>query len=141
MEKLVSVLFISVLVLIPCLAGCFDSYSLIENVTWEMESYGDAGDLTKALDNADFTLYLDSKEGTFSGSIGVNSYFGKYRLTGSFLSFPDDTVAVTELYVSKEVQQQQEAYLHIFMNADKCEMVKGKLHITSGDQLIVYHKK
>ncbi len=139
MKKL-SVLSVSILAFILCLTGCYNSSSLVEDVTWVMESYGDADNLTGALNNADFTLYLDSTEGTFSGSIGINTYSGKYQLNGSELSFPDKTVAVTELYAGEELQQ-QESYLHIFMNADSCEMVKGKLHITYGDLLIIYHKK
>jgi len=139
MKKQVLALLVLSLVMVVSPAGCYNS--LIENVTWVMESYGDPDNLAEALDNAEFTLYLDSAEGEFSGSIGVNTYYGKYQLNGNELLFPDKTVGVTQLYVGEEIQQQQEAYFHILMNADKCEMVRGKLHVTSDDGVIIYKKK
>jgi ethanolamine utilization protein EutQ (cupin superfamily) len=61
-------------------------------------------------------------------------------LNGSEIAFPEG-VAYTQLFKSEEIQQQEETYLSWFSTADNIEMVKGKLHITCDDQVIIYHKK
>ena len=115
----------------------------VEDITWVMEAYGDADTYTTLVRNAEFTLYLDSGEGTFNGNVGVNRYSGNYKLEGDQLSFPDHMIAVTQAYQGEALQQQQEEYLHIFMNSDTCEVIDGKLHITDSDSdsWIIYHRR
>ena len=110
---------------------------------WVMEAYGDVDTYTTPVQNAEFTLYLDSGEGTFNGNVGINIYSGNYKLEGDQLSFPDHMIAVTQAYQGEELQQQQEEYLDIFMNSDTCEVIDGKLHITdsNSDNWIIYYKK
>jgi heat shock protein HslJ len=105
-----------------------------------MEAYGDSSDYHLALENAEFTLYLDSTDGSFSGNVGPNRYGGKYKLDGDNLSFPDRQYFVTELWVNEAVQQQQTSYFSILMNADICEVIDGKLHITAGDRWMIFYR-
>jgi heat shock protein HslJ len=99
--------------------------------------------LYDAVQNAEFTLYLDSSAGTFGGNVGINRYSGNYKLEGNQLSFPNHMIAVTQLYQGESLQQQQEEYLDIFMASDICEVIDGKLHITDSDSgnWIIYHKQ
>lgn len=114
---------------------------LVEDITWVMEAYGDADTYKTLVRNSDFTLYLDSGEGTFSGNVGINRYSGNYKLEGDQLSFPDHMIAVTQAYQGEDLQQQQEEYLHIFMNSDTCEVIDGKLYVSGGDRWIICHRK
>jgi heat shock protein HslJ len=113
----------------------------VENITWVMEAYGDSSTHNLALENAEFTLYLDSGKGTFSGNVGINRYSGNYKLEGNQLSFPDHMIAVTQAYQGESIQRQQEEYLDIFMASDICEVIDGKLHITDGDRWIIYCRR
>jgi heat shock protein HslJ len=108
-----------------------------------MEAYGDSSANNLALENAEFTLYLDSSAGTFGGNVGINRYSGNYKLEGTQLSFPDHMIAVTQAYQGESIQRQQEEYLHIFMASDTCEVIDGKLHITDSDSdsWIIYYKQ
>ena len=115
----------------------------VEDMTWVMEAYGDSSSYNLALENVEFTLYLDTTDGSLSGYVGVNRYSGNYKLEGDQLSFPDHMIAVTQAYQGEALQQQQEEYLHIFMNSDTCEVIDGKLHITDSDSdsWIIYHHR
>lgn len=113
----------------------------VENITWIMEAYGDADSCNIALENAEFTLYLDSINGSCAGSVGINSYWAEYVLDGNQLSFPDKQVAVTQLWISDIVKQQQDLYLNILLNSETCEVIDGKLHITGGDTWIIFHRQ
>lgn len=135
MKKLVFVLAVSMIVLIPAVTGCF-YVSIIENVTWVMESYGNS----EALDDVEITLYFDSSEGEFTGNAGINTYSGKYQLIGTTINFPEGYVK-TVMAGNEETMQQEEEYLLMFVTADSIEMVRGKLHITSDDGVIIYKKK
>lgn len=170
MKKLFLVLFISAIICMSFIAGCakdtvtqtvtstftttstFTSTTVIstvtttkllyqvEDITWVMEAYGDSSTHNLALENAEFTLYLDSTDGSFSGNVSLNSYGGKYELDGNKLAFPDHQYFVTQLWVSEAVEQQQTSYFSIFMNSDTCEVIDGRLHITDGDRWIIYHE-
>ena len=113
----------------------------VEDMTWVMEAYGDSSSYNLALENVEFTLYLDTTDGSLSGYVGPNRYEGKYRLYGDKLSFPGHEYFVTLLGTHEAVQQQQSSYFSILMNADTCEVIDGKLHITGGDSWIIYYKK
>ncbi len=171
MKKPVLMLFISVIVFLTSLAGCakdivtqtatstFTTTSTftytavvstvtttkylypVEDITWVMEAYGDSSTNNLAPENAEFTLYLDSAEGTFSGNVGINRYSGNYKLEGNQLSFPDHMIAVTQAYQGESIQRQQEEYLDIFMASNTCEIIDGKLHITAGDRWIIYSRR
>ncbi|MDD4923970.1 MAG: META domain-containing protein [Dehalococcoidales bacterium] len=113
----------------------------VEDILWVMDTYGDAFTYTIPVQYAEFTLYLDSSKGEFSGNVGINRYWGHYKLEGNQLSFPDRILAVTQAYQGESLQQQQEEYLSIFMNSDTCEVVDGKLHITDEDRWIIFYRQ
>lgn len=163
MKKPVFVLLMPLIVCAYFLTGCSDNvtvtvtdtatYTLtetftttkvlypVEDIIWVMDAYGDSDTYSPALKNAEFTLYLDSIDGRCRGNVSLNSYWANYQLDMNQLSFPDRQYAVTELWISDVVKQQQDAYFSILMNSDKCEVIDGKLHITDRDRWIVFYKK
>jgi heat shock protein HslJ len=106
-----------------------------------MEAYGDASSYNLALENAEFTLYLDSTDGSCTGNVGLNSYWAEYILDGDQLSFPTKQVAITQLWINEVVKQQQDTYLSILLNSDTCEVIDGKLHITGGERWIIFYRQ
>ncbi len=106
-----------------------------------MEAYGDSTAYNLALEDAVFTLYLDSTNGSCTGDVGPNRYWAEYLLDGNQLSFPTRQVAVTQLWISDAVKLQQDAYLSILLNSEACEVIDGKLNITGGDRWIIFHRQ
>lgn len=113
----------------------------VEDITWVMEAYGNASEFHLALENAEFTLYLDSTDGSCTGDVGVNSYWAEYILNGNQLSFPTRQVAVTQLWISEVIKQQQDIYLSMLLNSETCEIIDSKLHITGGNGWIIFHRQ
>jgi heat shock protein HslJ len=105
-----------------------------------MEAYGDADSHNIALDGREVTLYLNSVEGRFNGNAGVNSYWGKYQLNGTTITFPEG-LAITSAGGPEIVMQQESIYINIFSLSDTCEVIDGKLRITGGDRWIIFHRQ
>jgi heat shock protein HslJ len=105
-----------------------------------MEAYGDESTDNLALEGWDVTLYLNSVLGTFNGNAGINSYWGRYELNETTITYPEG-LAITSAGGPEIVMQQESVYINIFSLSDTCEVIDGKLHITGGDGWIIFHRK
>jgi heat shock protein HslJ len=100
-----------VLCLALCLAGCGSSGGSggkIENVNWDLRSYDANGTMTSVPSGVQVTALF--KSGRVTGSSGVNTYQGTYKLSGTgditiskiattLMAGPPEAMAVEQAYV------------------------------------------
>ncbi len=114
------------------------SGGLLEDITWVLESYGEAESLQTVLAGTEITALFDSGEGQISGSAGANNYFGGYQISKNKLSIQE--IAHTEMYRldPEGVMEQEDDYLKTLQGAESYEISVGKLQITSGNQVLIF---
>lgn len=132
-----SVLILIVLVLSIGLAGCGEETSLsLEDTTWVLESYGEPGNTTVALEETEVTVLFESAKGEVGGSAGCNGYGGTYELDGNELKFLE--LMTTLMYCNEQVNDQEVEYMNILQAAESFEIKGGKLTINCGDNVLIY---
>ncbi|MFC1935145.1 META domain-containing protein [Chloroflexota bacterium] len=127
-------LLISIVGLAACGSGAF-----IEDTIWELESYGETGNLQTVIQDTEITAEFVSSEGTVKGSASCNSYFGSYQLEGSKLSIPGP-IGATEMYCAEPegVMDQEQEYLATLQLAESYEMDGNELRINCGSQVLIF---
>jgi len=136
------ILLPTMLAALSATTGCFphmpvtpDVQPSLENTAWVLQSLGQPGNLTPALENIEVTLVFsgDSQAG---GNGGCNAYGGSYQSdTDGSLSFTD--LFHTEMYCMEPgVMDQEQLFLDALLAAERYEVVDGTLHIT-GDGMVL----
>ncbi|MFC2056555.1 protease inhibitor I42 family protein [Chloroflexota bacterium] len=115
-----------------------ENKKLLENIKWELESYGEQGALKAVMEGTRITATFDSNEGQVNGSAGCNNYFGEYRIIKNTISIP--MIGNTEMYcMEPEGRMEQETqYLKMLSEAESYEVNGGKLLIYAENQVLVF---
>ena len=134
MKILVMLLLSSMIGLASCSYG-----SPIEDTVWELESYGEKGNLQSVIQDTEITAEFVSSKGTVEGSAGCNSYSGSYEVEDSQLSIPGP-IAATEMYCMEPegVMDQEQQYLEILQAAESYSVEDGELQINCGSQVLIF---
>lgn len=112
----------------------------LENTTWVLQSYGQSGNLTSTLKDAEITAMFDSAKGQVAGSAGVNRYFGGYELKDNKLSIPGP-LASTMMAGPQPLMDQETEYLTALQAAESYKIEGDKLTITCGGKVLIFRKK
>ncbi len=123
----------SIIGLVACGSG-----ASIEDTIWELESYGETGNLQTVIQDTEITIEFVSAEGKFQGSAGCNSYFGSYEVEGGQLSIPGP-IGSTEMYCMEPegIMDQEQEYLATLQLAESYEMDGNELQINCGSQVLI----
>lgn len=110
----------------------------LEDITWLLESYGEAGSRQTVLEETEITVFFDSAEGMVSGSAGANTYSAAYQISENTLSI--QAIARTEMYRldPEGVMEQEDYYLETLQAAEGYEISAGKLQITAANELLIF---
>lgn len=111
-----------------------------EDILWELRYYGSPDNMQTVLENTDITIEFLSADNELKGSGGCNSYFGGYT-TGTDNSLQISSMGYTEMAcMSPGVMEQEQKYFELLYAAGKIEVIDNELHITCGDEKLVYEK-
>ena len=122
------------------LSACVTSASSsgLTGSAWKLLSYGPASQQIQALSDID-TLVAFNPDGLISGSLGCNSFGGKYRAAGGQISFSEMTQ--TMMACETRVLDQESAVMQIFSSNTRFTLQSGILTITSedGDSVVIFY--
>ena len=111
----------------------------IEDITWELEAYGDVGSLEPPLAGTTITAQLKSGDGQVVGSSGCNSYFVDYEIDGYELTIIPPISSTMMLCFPNDVMAQEHDYLDLLGDAESFRIQDDKLVIeVSGDKELVF---
>ncbi|MFC2008960.1 META domain-containing protein [Chloroflexota bacterium] len=107
----------------------------LEDSSWALEAFGQPGNLTPAIAGKEPTIDFDSDE--LSGSAGCNSYFGSYT-SDKYGALEVSQLGNTEMACMEPgVMQQEQFFLDALRLAESYRVVKGKLRVVGGGNLLV----
>ena len=109
----------------------------LEDTLWELESYGNPGNLTDIIEDTEITIEFISAEGKLRGSAGCNSYFGGYTISDGKITI-DSPVGSTMKACPEPIMNQEVEYLAILQNVESYQIDDDKLEIISGDKVLVF---
>ena len=135
------ILILLLLPLLACSTQLSPQGANLENTTWQLQSYGETGNLRALLNGTEITATFDSVQGRVHGSAGANTYSGSYKVSGDKLSISE--LAWTEMYRLDPpgVMEQEAEYLRIFKAAESFQVNNSTLQINSGKQVLAYTEK
>ena len=140
--KNITRILVALLVLLTIgLAACGTKAEALEDTTWVLESYGGPVNLQAVLEGTEITALFDSAKGQVDGSAGCNGYFGGYEAKGKELSISH--LASTEMWCAlpEGVMEQEQEYLTVLQTAESYQIQDGQLHLTCGQQVLVFRRK
>jgi heat shock protein HslJ len=136
-----AILALLLLSLLACSTQPSSQSAGLENTTWQLQSYGETGNLRTVLNGTEITVTFDSVKGQVRGSAGANTYSGTYEVSDNKLSIRELTW--TEMYRLDPpgVMEQESEYLKLFGDAESFQVKDGKLQINAGNQVLIYIEK
>jgi heat shock protein HslJ len=114
-----------------------DAVASLENVRWELVSWGSPGAETPVIEGSTVTLEF-SASGEVGGSGGCNSYGGNYEVQENRLVF-GEIVSTLIACADQAVTEQEMQYLAALQSAGRYEISNGMLTIWYGDESGVLH--
>ncbi len=123
---------------ISCTKDAVTNQGSLENVTWLLEFYGTAGNMTAVAEGRNLTLYFNSQSHRFSGESGVNYYEGPYEIDGSRLTITK--LITTQVGGPEPFLSQEETYQHILASAQAFEIQGEMLTITGNKGILIFAK-
>ena len=131
--RAIAVIFVTVLSLIA-LVGCSHADDPLRGTRWTLSGW-----TLSSLDPADFTITVKFGGGRISGSSGVNSYSGPYRL-GSHNAFSAGPLASTEIGGTEQATRAEGAYLTLLGEAESYELVANRLTLLdkAGNESLIF---
>ena len=127
------------------LSGCTSKSSAqgdeLENIIWQLQSYGETGNQRDVIYSTEISLEFDGVRGKVFGSSGANAYFGRYDIGGAKMSISE--LAWTEMYRLDPpgVMEQEAEYLKIIAESESFTMKDGILQIYSGENALFFTEK
>ena len=129
MKKLTIILII----LLITLSACAGNSASLEG-EWKLVAYGNAANPTPALPNAETSINFGA-DGQFGGTVGCNTFGGKYKVSGDEITFSG--VFSTEMFC-EETSEQESLVLGILSEKTMKFQVDGdRLTLTSLDDASV----
>ena len=138
-------LLVAVLFLTACSPVTPKPLPTLENTTWMLQSYGQPENLKSVqkgyiyLRNVEITAVFDSVKGQVTGSSGVNTYRGGYKLEDNKLSI--SVFIMTQLGGPQPLIDQEEEFLNLLQAAESFQITDGRLQINCGQQVLVFTEK
>ena len=116
---------LAALLLIPvsliALVGCSPSDSPLDGTRWGLDVW-----TLSYVSPRDFPITAEFADGRISGSSGVNTYSGPYRL-GPGTAFSAGPFAATQMVGSEQAMRTEAAYLTLLRQAKSFKMTHAKL--------------
>ena len=133
--KILAIIFL--LISIIGLAACGSGAS-IEDTIWELESYGETGNLQTVIQDTEITIEFKSAESKAAGSGGCNSYFVGYEINrGELTIIPP--IGSTMMACPEPIMDQEQEYFELLETVETFQIQNGKLTIScSGNTMLVF---
>ncbi|MDD4985016.1 MAG: META domain-containing protein [Dehalococcoidales bacterium] len=111
----------------------------IEDITWELQAYGDAGALSSLLAGTTITAEFKSDEGQVGGSGGCNSYSVEYEIDGSQLTIIPPITSTMMLCFPSARMTQEHDFFELLSAAETYSIHDDELSIyCSGDGELIF---
>jgi heat shock protein HslJ len=118
----------AVALLLVGVVGCSRGDNPLDGTQWKLSDW-----TLSSLSPADFTITAKFADGRISGSSGVNSYSGPYRL-GSGNAFGVGPLASTEMAGPEPAMRAEGAYLTLLGQATSYKLAEGRLTLFDGGE-------
>jgi heat shock protein HslJ len=102
----------------------------IEDITWELEAYGDVGSLKDLVEDTNITAEFQSAEGRVVGTAGCNSYFVDYEIDNNELTIIPPIGATMMLCFPQAVMEQEQEYFNLLKTAETFQIHDDTLTIS-----------
>ncbi len=111
----------------------------IEDITWELEAYGDVGSLTDLVEDTNITAEFRSAEDRIVGSGGCNNYFVDYEIDNYELTIAPSISTTMMLCFPSAVMDQEHEYFELLKAAETFQVDDDRLIIScSGNRELVF---
>ena len=105
----------------------------IEDITWELEAYGDVGSLKPLLTGTNITTEFKKAEGRAVGSGGCNNYFVEYEIDSNELTIMPPIGSTMMLCFPPPVMEQEHEYLDLLETTETFRIDDERLIISCSD--------
>jgi heat shock protein HslJ len=121
-------------VALSALGGCSRVDSPLDGTRWRLSEW-----TLNSLDPAELKITAEFAEGKISGSSGVNTYSGPYRV-GPSSAFSVGPLASTEMAGSEPAMRAEQAYLTLLGQVGSFKMADGRLTLydAGGNESLLY---
>jgi|GEM_PF-567623 len=107
----------------------------IEDITWELEAYGERGSLEDPVENSKITAEFRSADGRVGGSAGCNSYSADYEIDGNEISIIPPITATMMLCFPSSVMEQEQEFFNLLKTTETFKVEDDKLIISCEDDM------
>ena len=116
------------------LGGCSRVAGPLDGTRWRLTEW-----TLSSLDPVDFTITAEFADGKISGSSGVNTYRGPYRV-GPSSAFSAGPLASTEMAGSEPAMRAEQAYLTLLGQVGSYKVADGRLTLydAGGNESLLY---
>ena len=119
-----------------------DEISPMEDITWELEAFGDRGSLKTLIEDTEITAEFKSANSTVVGSGGCNSYFADYEVDDVNLTIIPPIGATEMACLPPIIMEQEQDYFEILETAESFLIHNDKLIIScSANKEMVFIEK
>ena len=105
----------------------------IEDISWELEAYGDAGSLKSLVEDTDITAEFKKSEGRVVGNGGCNGYFVEYEIDNDELTIVPPLGATMMLCFPPPIMDQEQEYFELLKAAETFRIHNDRLIISCSD--------
>ena len=132
--KILTVFLLSSIIgLVACGSG-----ASIEDTIWELESYGEKGNLQTVIQDTEITIEFKNAEGKIAGSGGCNSYFGGYEINKNELTIIPP-IGSTMMACPEPVMDQEKEYFKLLETTETYQIQNNKLTIScSSNKILIF---
>jgi len=105
----------------------------IEDISWELEAYGDVGSLKSLVSGTDITVEFKKSEGRVVGTGGCNSYFVEYEINNDELTIVPPIGATMMLCFPQPIMNQEQEYFDLLKTGETFRVEDDRLIISCSD--------
>jgi heat shock protein HslJ len=105
----------------------------IEDISWQLEAYGDRGSLQALIEDTKITAEFKKAEGQVVGSAGCNGYFVEYEIDDLELTITPPIGATMMMCFPPPIMEQEQEYLNLLETAETYLVHNDKLIISCSD--------
>lgn len=105
----------------------------IEDISWELEAYGDVGSLKSLVSGTDITAEFKKSEGRVVGTGGCNSYFVEYEINNDELTIVPPIGATMMLCFPQPIMNQEQEYFDLLKTGETFRVEDDRLIISCSD--------
>jgi heat shock protein HslJ len=110
----------------------------IEDISWELEAYGDVGSLKSLVAGTDITAEFKSAEGRVVGSAGCNGYFVGYEIDNNELTITPP-IGATMMLCPPPIMDQEQEYFDLLETTETFLVHNDELIIScSGNKELIF---